>query len=70
MAESTALGLMGVMFGLLGVILMVYGMARGFGLSPSAQMSQADGAFIWSVIVWAIGLGFVIADRWDATRTP
>lgn len=70
MGDSNALGFMGVMFGLLGVIIMVYGMARGLGLSSSAQMSQADGAFTWSLITWAIGLGLVIADRYTGPRGP
>lgn len=63
MSESNALGHMGLMFGLLGLLLMVYGMARNFGPQYSA-----DGPFFWAIITWGIGLVFVIGERFETSR--
>ncbi len=65
MSESAALGHMGLMFGLLGAILMLVGVAQNLGPQYSYQ-----GPLAWALITWGIGLGFVIAERFEASRAP
>ena len=50
MGESNALGHMGLLFGFLGVVLML-----GVG-------------FAGALIAWAVGLGFVIGERFESSR--
>jgi len=66
MAESTALGHMGFMFGLLAVVLMLY--ATALALSPSP--GTANAGFTWAFFAWGIGLVFVIAERLRPIRGP
>ena len=51
MGESNALGHIGLLFGVLGVIFML-----GVGLA-------------WAHIAWAVGLGFVIGERIESSRS-
>lgn len=55
---------MGLMFGLLGLILMVYWMARNL-----APQYAAEGAFFWALITWGIGLVFILGE-WAAANRP
>ena len=64
MPESTYLGHMGLMLGLLAVVLMLYATALSLSLSPGT----ANTGFSWAFIAWGIGLVFVIAERLRPTR--
>ena len=50
---------MGLMFGLLGVILT--GVLQNLGSQNAYQ-----GPLAWALITWAIGLGFVIWERFES----
>ena len=64
MPESASLGHMGLMFGLLAVVLMLYATALSLSLSPGT----ANTGFEWAFTAWGIGLVFVIAERLRPTR--
>ncbi|TLZ73968.1 MAG: hypothetical protein E6K06_01805 [Methanobacteriota archaeon] len=63
MAQSTALGHMGLMFGLLGVILILTGV-----LQALSSQNEYQGPLAWALITWAIGLGFVMWERFESGR--
>jgi hypothetical protein len=51
------------MFGLLGVVIMVYSMALGLSLTQGAALTIANNGFVGAFVVWGIGLVFVLAER-------
>jgi len=63
MEQSTALGHMGLMFGLLGVILILTGV-----LQALSSQNEYQGPLAWALITWAIGLGFVMWERFESGR--
>ncbi len=66
MPGLTWLGHIGLMFGLLAVVLMLYATALGLSLTPGT----ANTGFEWAFVVWGIGLVFVIAERVGPPHPP
>ena len=54
---------MGLMFGLLGVILILTGVLQNLSFQNAYQ-----GPLAWALITWAIGLGFVMWERFESGR--
>jgi len=62
MARAAALGHLGLLLGLLAVILELNGLA--VALSP--QAGSGAGAFGLAIIVWVVGLVFVVGEWFEA----
>jgi hypothetical protein len=65
MARTAALGHLGLLLGLLAVILELNGLA--VALSP--QAGSGAGAFYLAIIVWLLGLAFVLREWFESKRS-
>ena len=65
MSRAAVLGHLGLLLGLLAVILELNGLA--IALSP--QAGSGAGAFYVAIVVWILGLAFVVGEWFEAKRS-